>query len=1072
MASHPCAAIALAAFFSCATTLATTPDPDDTLLLEQPDIGERDVTFVYDNDIWIASRDGGRARRLTSAVGAEAAPHLSSDGALVAFSGNYDGNIDVYVVSASGGEPRRLTWHGGPDIAQGFLPNGRVLFSSYRDLYTDRMMQLYSVSTEGGMPERLPVPDGDDAQVSADGLRIAYSTMPPAYKNALPQHKHYRGGDASRIWIMNLRDFQVQQIPQPPGHSNDLNPVWLDGYVYFLSDRDGEFNLFSFDLQTSQVSQLSDYRDFPAINLNGGGGRLVYEHAGSLHVFDPASKATSRLRIGVGAELLETLPRYLSNVDYVRAVAPSPDASRIALEYRGEIVTLPASSGAFDNLTRSPGANDRSPSWSPDGKRIAWFSDTSGEYALYIRAQDGGSETRRIDLRGAGFYEDPKWSPDGRFVSFRDNSLTLYVVEISSGRLQRIAQEPIYTPSAAPPHSWSPDSRWLAYSINDHGMVQTVYLYSLAQRRSFRVTGALIDAGEPVFDANGDYLYVAGSIDAGPVRDWFTQSRSGQSITRTLYALPLSASAHSPAAVDLDGMAERALTFPATIGPIRNLQAGRARELFYQGGAPGTAATLLRLPVDLLAPQESKPQALLEGVSDYRLAASGNSVVYRSGSEWRVAPLGATVDPTAARRLPVDGISVRVEPRAEWRQIVREGWRIQRDYFYASNFHGADWDAVWQKYEPLLAHAVTRSDVARIQSWISGELAVSHGYVLPGETLARPPQVSVGLLGADYTIEAGRYRFAKIYRSNWTPDLTAPLAMPAARVADGEFLLAVEGVPVRPPEELYKYFQDTVGRPISLTVGPRADGQGARLIAVVPIADDTMLRRIDWIEDNIRKVDAASNGRIAYVPAVDTAGRGLALFKRYFYPQSHKEAIIVDARFNGGGSSGDYCIDLLRRAHVGEFATRYGEDQRVPRGAVLGPKVLIVNKMTRSGGDLLAYSFRRLELGPIVGTTTTGALVGNLGVPELMDGSVVTAPNFGFWTREDGWAVENQGVAPDIEVQQWPAAVNSGHDPQLERAIETALSRLPKNPPPPPSHPAYPLRTPGVDSARLTPITE
>lgn len=1064
MATHSCAALMAAAFFSCAIASATAPDPEDTLLLEQPDIGERDVTFVYDNDVWIANRDGGQARRLTSAAGPEAAPHLSPDGSLVAFSGNYDGNVDVYVVPSSGGEPRRLTWHGGPDIVQGFLPNGAVMFSSYRDQYTDRMIQLYSVSTDGGMPERIPVPDGDDAQVSPDGSRITYSTMPPAYKNALPQQQHYRGGDASRIWIMNLQGFKVQEIPRPAGRSNDLNPVWLGERVYFLSDRAGEFNLFCFDPRTSQISQLSDYRDFPVINLNGGGERLVYEQAGALHVFDPVDQAARRLRISVGAELLETRSRYLSNPDYVRAIAPSPDATRVAIEYRGEIVILPAAGGAFENLTRSPEANDRSPSWSPDGKSIAWFSDGSGEYALYVRAQDGSSAARRIELRGAGFYEDLKWSPDGRFLSFRDNSLTLYIVDARSGELRRLAQEPIYTPSAAPRHGWSPDSQWLAYSINDHGMVQTVYLYSLAQRRSFRVTDPLVDAGEAVFDPNGDYLYVAGSIDAGPVRDWFTQSRSGQTITRTLYAMPLTTGPRLPGAGDLDGMAERAIAFPAATGPIRNVQATRSRELLYQLGAPGAPATLLRLTFDVLAPHEAKPQLLLEGVSDYRVA--GNSVVYRSGSEWRVAPLGAKLDATAARPLEVSGISVRIEPRAEWRQIVREGWRIQRDYFYASNHHGADWDAVWKKYEPLLAHAVTRSDATRVQSWISSELAVSHGYVLSGETLDQPPQVSVGLLGADYAVATGRYRFAKIYRSNWTPELTAPLAMPAARVADGEFLLAVEGSQIQAADDLYEYFQNTVGRPITLSVGPRADGQGAREITAVPIADDTLLRRIDWIEGNIRKVDAATNGRVAYVPAVDTAGRGLALFKRYFYPQSHKEGIIVDARFNGGGSSGDYYIDLLRRAYVGEFATRYGEDQRVPRGAVLGPKVLIVNKMTRSGGDLLAYAFRRLKLGPIVGTTTTGALVGNLGVPQLMDGSAVTAPNFGFWTPEEGWAVENEGVAPDIEVQQWPAAVNSGHDPQLEQAIETAMSLLPKNPPPQTSHPPYPLRTTGAGESK------
>lgn len=1063
MAKHSSAASTLAALLCCATAIGATPDPQDTLLLQQPDIGERDVTFVYDNDVWIASRDGGAARRLTSAAGAEEAPHLSPDGSLVAFSGNYDGNIDVYVVPAAGGVPTRLTWHGGPDIVQGFTPDNKIIFSSYQGLHTDRMIQLYSVSIDGDMPERLPVPDGDDADISPDGSRIAYATMPPAYRSTLPQQKNYRGGDASRIWVMNLDDFQVQEIPRPAGSSNDLNPVWLGERIYFLSDRAGEFNLFSFDPRDSEVRQLSDARDFPAMNLNAGAGQLVYERAGALFVFDPANETTTRLRISVGAERLETRPRYLGNPNYVRAAAPSPDASRVALEYRGEIVTVSVAGESFDNLTRSPGANDRSPSWSPDGKSIAWFSDQSGEYSLYIREQEGGAAARRIELRGAGFYEDLKWSPDGRFLSFRDNSLTLYIIERKSGVLRRIAQEPIH--ASAPRHAWSPDSQWLAYSINDHGMVQTVYLYSLARERSFRISDPLVDTGDPVFDPHGDYLYVTSSIDAGPMRDWFTQARPAQTVNRTLFAIPLGSNADpSPAApIDLDGIAERAIAFPATTGTIRNVQAARSREIIYQAGAGDSTATLVRLSVDVRSPDASKPQSLLEAVSDYRVTNNGGSILYKSGPEWRMAELGAQLNAAAARRVPLEAITVLIDPRAEWRQVAREGWRIQRDYFYAGNFHGADWDAVWNKYEPFLDHAATRSDVARMQTWIARELAVSHGYVLPGEALDAPPQISVGLLGADFTVEDGRYRFTKIYRSHWTPDLVAPLAMADARVASGEFLLAVEGVEIHAPDNLYKYFQATVGRQVRLTVGPRPDGKGAREITAVPIEDDAMLRRIDWIESNIQKVDAATNGRVAYVHVPDTAKRGMALFKRYFYPQSHKEAIIIDARFNGGGSSGDYYIDLLRRAYIGEFATRHGEDQRVPRGAVLGPKVLLVNEMTRSGGDLVAYAFRKLKLGPIVGTTTTGALVGNLAVPELMDGSIVTAPNFAFWTPENGWEVENKGVAPDIEVQQWPAAVNAGHDPQLEQAIETALSLLPAHPPRSNKHPGYPARTAGRD---------
>lgn len=1025
------------ALLTCICNVAYAIDAHDTRLLEQPDIDQQHVVFVYDNDLWIAPRDGGAARRLTTAPGVESAPHFSADGQLLAFSADYDGNVDVYVMPVAGGAPTRLTWHSAPDTVQGFLPDGRILFSSTRNLHTDRMMQLFAVPVSGGMPERLPVPDGDDAQVAPDGSRIAYSTMPPAYKNSVPQAKNYRGGDASRIWLMDLGSYAVQQVPRPAGRCNDLNPVWLDGLVYFTSDRNGEFNLYSFDPRSTAIEQLTRYEDFPVLNLNDGDGRLVYEQAGTLHVFDRPTRNDRRLVIAAGSDLRETRPRYVSNADYVRAVAPSPDLSSVALEYRGEIVVLPLDGAPYRNLTRSTGANDRSPAWSADGRQIAWFSDLSGEYALYICTLDC-SGPRRLELHGAGFYEDLQWSPDGRYLSYLDNSRSLYVVDAQTGTSSRIAQEPEYASANSMRHSWAPDSRRLVYTINEHGMVQTVYVYSLDKRRAERVSDPLVDTGEPVFDPSGTTLYVAASVDAGPVRDWFTQSRLGMKITRTLYA------------IDLRGSTNRAVQLPGTTGTIRNVKVARSGELYYLV-ASEDGDKLIQY-----SRSAGAPQSLLEDVSDYAISADGSRILYRKHQNWMAAPLAARIDESAARALPTGNISVLIEPVAEWRQILHESWRIKRDFFYAPNLHGANWDAIWAKYEPFLTHAATRNDVARIQYWMSAEVAVGHSYVLQGPPLEQPARVSVGLLGVDFTAEGGRYRFAKIYGSHWTPSLAAPLA--DAGVVAGEYLLKIGDSQVAATDDVYRFLQNVVGRSVALTVGPRPDLQGARTITVMPVEDETMLRRIDWIEDNIRKVDAASGGRVAYVHLPDTAGYGLALFRRYFYPQSHKQAIVLDARFNGGGSFGDGYVDVLRRELVGNFATRYGDDLRVPRGAILGPKVLITNQMARSGGDLFAYLFRKLQLGPIVGTTTTGALVGNIGVPELLDGGTVTAPNFGFWTAEEGWVVENTGVAPDVEIEQWPSAVNAEHDPQLEQAVATALELLQKSAPAKASRPAYPIR--------------
>jgi tricorn protease len=1041
--------LALAALAVCRTALASTFDAHDTRLLEQPDIDEQHVVFAYDDDLWIAGARGGDARRLTSAPGKEFAPHLSADGSLVAYSGEHGGNIDAYVVPVNGGTPTRLTWHGGPDTVQGFMPDGRVLFSSYRLLHTDRMTQLFAVSVAGEMPERIAVPDGDDARVAPDGSSIAYTTMPPLYKSSIPQAANYRGGDASRIWIMELARYGVQAIPQPPQRCNDLNPVWLHDRLYFSSDRQGLFNLYSFDPRTQQIEQLTHYEDHPILNLNGGGHQLVYEQAGSLHVFDPQARRDRRLIVGAAAERRALRARHVSDASYVRAVTPSPTLDQVALEYRGEIVLLPLERGATRNLTRSTAANDRSPAWSADGKHIAWFSDRSGEYALYIAAADGSGSARRIDLHGAGFYEDLQWSPDGSHLSYRDNSRSLYVVDARSARERRIAQEPQYSSSVTMKHAWSPDSRWLAYTVHERGMLMTVQLYSLREERSFRISDPLVDTGEPVFDAGGQSLYVAASIDAGPVRDWFTQSRSGIKMTRTLYCIPLTPERFT----DAEWISAHAIELPDTAGAIHDVQAGRAGEVFYLTGTPGDAATLMHYS---LAARRLRP--LLEQVSEYHVAHDGHSVVYKQRDRWLVTELGSATTDAAGRPLPLDRVSVLVEPEREWQQILRESWRIKRDYFYASNYHGVDWDEVWKKYQPLSTHAATRADVARIQYWMSTELAVGHSYVFPGETFEHSPSIDVGLLGADFDIANGRYRFSKIYDAHWTAGVAAPLRAAGVEVSVGEYLLKVGDVEVTASADIYKYFQGVAHRPVALTVGPLADGRDARVITVTPIEDEMMLRRLDWIENNIRRVDAATNGRVAYVYVPDTASHGLALFKRYFYPQSHKEALILDARWNGGGSYADAYVDILRRQHVGRFATRYGVDQPVPRGAILGPKVLITNKMARSGGDLLAYSFRKLALGPIVGTTTTGALVGNLGAPLLMDAGRVTAPNFAFWNETEGWAVENEGVQPDIDVEQWPAALNAGHDPQLEKAIDTALSMLPAVPAAAPDRPAYPVR--------------
>ncbi|HXS91580.1 MAG TPA: PDZ domain-containing protein, partial [Steroidobacteraceae bacterium] len=802
---------------------------------------------------------------------------------------------------------------------------------------------------------------------------------------------------------------------------------------------------------------------------------------------DPATSNTTTLRVAVASDLRETRPRRASNVDYVRNVSPAPDLEQVALEYRGEIVTVPAKKAApIRDLTQSTGANDRSPAWSPSGGKIAWFSDESGDYALYVTDRNGSGKPRRIAIEGgSGFYRDLKWSPDEKRVSFLDNAYSLYVLELEAGRATRISENDYFGHVPFISHNWSPDSQWLAYTQNSNGLIQVVHVYSIAQKKSFRITDGLTEVSEPVFDRNGRYLYVIASDQAGPVKDWFSLASLDLTFTNSLYAIvlrkgdasplpregetPPEAASGTTTTIDFDGIADRIVPLPTGGATLRSLQAGKTGELYYLWTPATPAINALNSPGELkrFVMKERAAKTLIAGVDAYFISADGEKVLLRQGKSLKVAPAGAEIKPETATAVPIEDVSIQIDPRAEWRQILREAWRLNRDFFYAPNYHGVDWNAMWKKYEPFLDHAANRSDLTRIMAAMASELRVGHSYSTPGESIDKPPNVGIGLLGADFEVADGRYRFKKVYGGlDWRPDLRTPLRAPGISVADGEYLLAVDGKQLTAERNVYSAFENMIEKPVEISVGPRANGQGARTLKVVPIANERQLRYVDWVESNIRKVDAATGGRVAYVHVPDTAVAGHASFKRYFFPQSQKEALILDDRNNGGGFVADYYIDILRKQPVVRWATRYGKELRTPRGAIYGPKVMIINEGAGSGGDLLPWMFRKAQLGPIVGTRTWGGLVGNLEIHTLMDGGTITAPNIGGWSPEDGWIVENEGVPPDFEVEETPQSLLAGRDPQLERAIELAMQALKKQPPAEPKHPAYPNRVSPTSATR------
>ncbi len=1090
------AAAAAAAFWGSSARVAARVDPADTKLLTQPAISANHLAFIYAGDLFVSdltAEGAGNVRRLTTDDGVESNPAFSPDGRTLAFSAQYDGNVDVYTVPVGGGAPSRLTWHPGADTVQGFTPDGkRVLFTSQRATFTARYAQLFTVPMEGGIEEALPIPNASRATYSPDGERIAYNPLAARFL----QWKQYRGGTASRLWLYESKGHGIEKIPQPASRANDIDPMWIGDTVYFRSDRAGEFNLFAFDTKGKQVQQLTRHTDFPVLSASAGAGRIVYEQAGSLHRFDPRAGTTKKLTIAVASDLRETRPRFAKGGKWIRDAALSPTGARAAFNFRGEIVTVPAEKGDVRNLTNSTAVHDRFPAWSPDGRSVAWFADADAGYRLYVGSQDGKGQPRAILVKGEGFYSDPVWSPDSQKIAYYDNAQSVYWVDVKSGVSKKIAAQPLYGPAVVISYSWSPDSRWLAYAMDNRAYITTVYAYSIDQDKTFQISDGLSDVSNPVFDKSGKYLFFLASTDAGPVKDWFAQSNADMRATSGIYLAVLPNDLVSPLAresdeekpgsaekkddskpeakkdepkgpipeekpaagkdqpfrIDLAGLQYRILDLPISPADISNLQTGTAGHIYYLKRVDGKSA-LNRY--DLTA---RKNEVLLSDVSNYVVSADGKKLLYASGSHWSIVPTTRKIEPSEGR-LNIDGIEVRVDPRGEWKQIFDEAWRINRDYFYAPNMHGVDWERQHEKYAAFLPHVATRADLSRVLQWMSSELSVGHHTVGGGDALAEPRTVPGGLLGADYEIASGRYRLKKVYGGlNWNPQLRAPLTEPGVNARVGEYLLAVNGKDLRPPANVYSLFENTSGKIVEITLGPNPDGSGSRTVQVVPVASEAALRNRDWVEGNLRKVDKATGGRVAYVYVPNTGGSGHSYFKRYFYPQVYKDAVIVDERFNAGGSVADYYIDILRRPFIANWAMRYGENLKTPFASIQGPKAMIIDETAGSGGDLLPWMFRKYRMGPLVGQRTWGGLVGTLGFPVLMDGGTITAPNLAIWTPEDGWVVENEGVPPDIEVEQTPADVIAGRDPQLEKAIEVVLAELKKNPPAKATRPAYPVR--------------
>ncbi len=1074
------------------------------LLLRNPSLSRDRIAFLYADDVWTVSREGGTARRLTSVNAVAAGPYFSPDGTEIAYSTSAHGLMDVYVVSAEGGVPRRLTWEPTGSVAVGWTPDGKdVLFDSAHSSYSD-FPRLYRAHADGhGTPEVLPLPSAVTGSYSPDGTTLAYVPI-AQWQSAW---KHYRGGQTTPVWLVNIKTLDLVKVPRE--NSNDSSPVWAGDTVYFLSDRNGPVSLFSYDTHSKAVAQVVDNHGYDLKTVSAGPGALVYEQFGSLHLYDLASHSEHAVPVTVDGDLPSLTP-HLAKVlpAETQAYAVSPSGMRVAVEAHGDIFTVPAEKGDTRNLTGTPGAAERDPSWSPDGKSVAYFSDASGEYQLFIRDQDGLSAPRVIDLGPEpSFFYAPRWSPDSKRIAFSDKHLRLWYVDVDGGKPVKVDTGLRGSFGGSYDVSWSPDSQWLAYTRDLENQLHALFFYSLATHTSTQITDGMSNAAHPAFDPSGKFLYFLASTNNGPSDAGLDLSSLDRATNSSAYVVVLARDGISPVppesdeekkddkdtektdpdksaksgdtkapksddkkeekpkpvTIDLESIGNRILSLPIPPRNYSELTVGKTGVLFLaEGPSVGRSSGEDGAPIRSLwrfTTEKRETEDILNGLGGYRVSFNGEKLFYTRGDNWFLAPIGELKpgSPDAPAGKPVNNGSMmaRMDPRAAWAQMYRETWHIERDFFYDPHLHGLDLHKIMAKYQPYVAGLASREEFTYLSNEMLGEIEVGHMFVggpRPPEDAPKP-----GLLGADYTIEGDRYRFAKIYNGqNWTPSLTAPLTLPGINIREGEYLFAVNGHDLRASDNINSFFDGMAGKQTVLHVGWKRDGSDAHDVTVVPTDSEHGLRNIDWIESNRRKVDQLSGGKVAYIYMPNTGGAGYTNFNRYFYAQLDKQGVVLDERYNEGGFLADYVAEVLGRQPLSAAIERDGKSLRDPVGAIYGPKAMIINQSAGSGGDAMPWYFRKSKLGPLVGTNTWGGLVGIGGFPVLLDGGRVTAPRFAIYGLSGDWEVEGHGIAPDVMVEDLPKEAASGHDAQLEKAVALVMEQLKEHPVTMPTVPPYP----------------
>jgi len=1094
----------------------------ETLLLKTPAISGNKIAFVYANDVWTADKDGKNTRQLTTRQAPETRPVFSPDGKTIAFSATYDGNTDVFTVPVKGGQPKRLTYHPGADVVSGWTPDGQnILFTSRREMTSGRSAQAWHISKNGGFPAKIMDAVVQEAAWDSKGVRLAYQPYNTAHRGASGWRNH-RGGSTPPIWILDPTSGSLEKVPHV--RASDTNPMWVDGDVYFLSDRSGTKNIWRYDVAKKTVEQVSQESDWDIASASAADRSIIFATTeGRLKVLDTRRNRTKTIDIELHPDLPEQRIQWKDAMQNMTNMVLSPTGKRALLTARGDIYTVPLKDGTTRNLTKSSGVKEAFALWSPDGSEIAYLSDKGGKWTVIFSDQQG--EVRRSFPLGADDYNLQDWGGDGGKIIYSDNHLGTWSINTENGDRTKIFTDVRRAglSLASNTVSLSNDGKWLAYTKSNTNYFNDIYLYSFETGAHTKVTDSMSHANAPAFSPDGKYLYFAASTNAGQSQVFLDMSTQERPSRFGLYALVLAADGKSPllpktgdekaeeessdndddadggsdanagaglkgeetaanskndaagkdangkdggaktksTKIDLEGLSNRIVALPVAERSYTTLNVAYDGALFFaelpQPGASNeprgnqqAIAKLMRFDF-----KSKKAAVAMDRIQGYSFSHDRKTVLVATpGNKLMAAKVAKDIQ---ASPLKTADVKANINPREEWAQIFDEVWRLEHQYFYDGGMHGLDWDAVYKKYQPLVAHVGTRADLNSLLVDLISELQVGHNRTGGGDQY-HDTAVPIGLLGADLRIEDGKYRIKRIYTGEkWNPFLAAPLAAPGIGVKQGDYIHAVNGAPLNASENIYAHLIGTPGKQVTLSVSSDGIADNAKDIVIEPTGNDIQIRHWAWVEGNRKKVDALSGGKVGYVYLPNTGGGGYTYFNRMFYAQTDKKGMVIDERRNGGGQAANYITDVLSRQYLAGWEDRDGLTFDTPAGAIYGPKVMLIDQDAGSGGDFLPYSFKRMGLGKLIGKTTWGGLIGISANPGLIDGGFLTVPYFRFYTPEGEWHIENEGVSPDIEVDLDPVGVNAGSDSQLERGVQEIMTELktftPVKRPIPPTNP-------------------